>query len=275
MPRSFVFFCLLPLAVVGCGSSERAAPSLVLSGSKSMLPLLTDIRERFEQDHPRARLHIEVTTSDKGIADTRTGLADVGLVARRLHPDEMSLHAVEIARDGVAVVLHRDNPVKSLDDEQIVGLFTRRYSNWKEVGGTDRLVTPLGVSEGRSLRRVFLDHFALSPNRVKTDPGISSSEQVLAGVANRPNAIGYVCLGRAELASTKQPIRLLPLGNVPATLANLRAGRYPLTRPLLLVTRDTPTGLVKQFLDFARSDEAADLLEKHGFAPAQNQDSTR
>jgi phosphate transport system substrate-binding protein len=121
---------------------------------------------------------------------------------------------------------------------------------------------------------VFLDHFALPPPRVKPDTAFSS-EQAIEAVANHTGAIAYVCLGRAEKASATRPIRLLPLRGVAATVAEVRSGQYPLTRPLQLVTRGRAEGLVEQFLDFAGSEAVADLIEKHGFAPAAPQKQGR
>ena len=79
--------------------------------------------------------------------------------------------------------------------------------------------------------------------------------------------MGYVSLGCAEAAAARQPIRLLPLGGVSASLAQVQKGRYPFTRPLLLLTREPPAGPVRDFIDFARSSAVHDLLQKHGFVP--------
>jgi phosphate transport system substrate-binding protein len=157
--------------------------------------------------------------------------------------------------------------VKSLDDRQLAGLFSATYVNWKEVGGNDRPVTLVSFAEGRSARDAVLEYFGLPSSRMKIDPGVYSSDQAVAAVAGNPDAIAYACLGKAEIVSAKQPIRLLPLRGVAATVAEVRAGRYPLTRPLLLLTRDRPEGVVEELVSFARSEEVRDLLDKYGFAP--------
>jgi phosphate transport system substrate-binding protein len=54
---------------------------------------------------------------------------------------------------------------------------------------------------------------------------------------------------------------------VEATPQNVRAGTYPLVRPLNLVTRAPPTGLVKELIDFAQSPDIRDLVEKYHFVP--------
>ncbi|SDZ07195.1 phosphate transport system substrate-binding protein, partial [Nitrosomonas halophila] len=63
-------------------------------------------------------------------------------------------------------------------------------------------------------------------------------------------------------------IKLLPLDRIVASAANVREGSYPLARPLNLVTRETPVGLVRDFIEFARSAQVHDLVEAQYFVPA-------
>jgi phosphate transport system substrate-binding protein len=263
---------LLLSGLFGCGSSDKGPRRVVVAGSRDLAPLMEDVGRRFEETHPGVRIDVD-PADERGAADTRTGLADVGMLGRALRPDETGLHGVVVARDGIAFILNRNNPVKSLDERQLLGLFTGTYTNWREVGGSDRPVTLVGLAEGRQLREAFLERFGLPASRVKTDPAVLSGEQAIAAVAAHPDAVGYACLGKAELASAKLPIRLLPWSGVPATLAEVRAGRYPLTRPLLLLTREPAEGVIAEFIAFARSEEVQDLLEKHGLAPPRPEDN--
>lgn len=254
---------LVPVVLAGCDEAPKQPQRFVVSGSRELAPLLEEIGRRFEQSHADWRIDVD-PASERGADDVRTGLADVGMLARALRPDENGLHTTVIGRAGVAFLVHRDNPVTSLDDRQLIGLFTATYVNWKEVGGNDRPVVLVGFANGRTLREAFLEFFALPASRVRTEPPIYSSEQAITAVASNPDAIAYVCLGKAQLACAKQPVRLLPLRGVAPTLAEVEAGRYPFIRPLLLLTRERPTGIVEEFVAFARSPEVRDLLDEHG-----------
>ncbi len=258
---------LLGALACGCRRAEPSSRHLVLSGSRTMAPLLEDIGRRFEEQHPGVRVFVSPASADRALADTRSGLADIGMLGRPLRPGEVRLFGYPVARDGVAFVVHRDNPVGPLTTSQLVALFTGTVVNWKEVGGPDLPVALVRPSEGMALREVFLDYFHLLPNQVPpTPPGVGSCEHVLQAIADHPEAIGYTSLGCAEASVRRLPIRLLPLGSVPATLAQMQIGRYPFTRPLLLLTREPPTGLAEEFIAFARSAEVHDLVQKHGFA---------
>ena len=263
---------LLTSGLVGCGAEQRREPHLVVAGSRDLAPLMEDVGRRFEQAHPGVRIDVD-PAAERGAADTRAGLADVGMLGRALRPDEVGLNAVVVARDGIAFLIHRDNPVKSLDERQLLGLFKGTYTNWREVGGSDRPVKLVTLEEGRALREAFLDRFGLNSTRFPADSAVGSADQAIAAVAANPDAIAYACVGKAEIASAKLPIRVLPWNGVPATLAEVRSGRYPLTRPLLLLTRGRPEGDAAALIDLARSDDVLDLLEKHGLAPPRPEDN--
>lgn len=259
-------FLFVPAVILGCRPGELPPPrSIVVVGSRSLLPLMQDIVERFQTKHPDIRINIESGYGERAIGETRVGLADIGLLGRSLRPEETRLQGHVLARDGIAFVVHRGNPVPALQETHLVGVLTRVYTTWKDVGGSDRPIVVIGPGEGRAIRDVVLEQFALRTQQLRPDPAIGSSEQVLEAVAGQPAAIGYVSLGAAEQFARKQGIRILPFHGVPATIENVRNKTYPLIRNLLLLTRETPEGSLKVFLDYALSDEVHDLITKYGY----------
>ncbi|MCX5936934.1 MAG: phosphate ABC transporter substrate-binding protein, partial [Cyanobium sp. LacPavin_0920_WC12_MAG_62_9] len=96
------------------------------------------------------------------------------------------------------------------------------------------------------------------------------NQQGILTVAKDPNAIAYVSIGTASYEASKgSPIRLLPLDGQPATLAAVRSGRYPLSRPLNLVTLIPPPEGAKPLLTYARSAAVDALIEKQFFVVPQ------
>ena len=87
-------------------------------------------------------------------------------------------------------------------------------------------------------------------------------------VARDPLAITYMSLGEsARCRRVGVAVKLLPVQGVAASTEQVRAGNFPLARPLTLVTRGLPQGLAKRFLEFALSSEVTDLVEGHNFVP--------
>lgn len=267
MPTRWLLVCCLLVGCMatGCRQPERKLRNLVLTGSGGMLPLLRDIGDRFESSHAGVRVDVQAGGSTRAISDTRQGLADIGMIARSLKPEEAMLHATPIAQDAVCIIVNRTNPVQMLSDDQIVLMYTRGVSNWKEVGGLDLPIVLVHMADGRALLDLFLDHFKLRSTQVRADALIQDSEQGLQAVASWPGAIAYVSCSRAEGVREDLPIRSLPSEGIAPTTEHVRDGTYPLSRPLQLVTRETPKGLAAEFIDFARSNAVLDLIEKHHF----------
>ncbi|MEB3354066.1 MAG: substrate-binding domain-containing protein [Cyanobacteriota bacterium] len=84
-------------AVAGC--SAASGTKLSLSGSSTVAPLAAEIAKRYEASHPGTRVDVQTGGSSRGIADARSGMAQIGLVSRALKPEEADLQATTIAID--------------------------------------------------------------------------------------------------------------------------------------------------------------------------------
>lgn len=243
---------------------------LVITGSSTMAPLVAEIGKRFETRHPDVRVDVQSGGSSRGIADVIKEIADIGMASRALKPQEQHLHGSVIAHDGITMILHTSNPVQELTDDQIRSIYTGGITNWNQVGGTEAPITVVNKAEGRSTLELFLDNFQLSNRDIHPHVIIGDNEQGIKTVAGNPHAIGYVSIGTAQYDATHGiPIKLLPLQHIQATIETVREGTFPLSRPLTLVTKASPTGPIKTFIDFAQSSQVHDLILKQYFVPLQ------
>lgn len=257
---------LLALLVTGCGRSE--AERLVITGSSTVAPLVNEIARRYEQQHPGIRVDVQTGGSSRGINDARSGLAHIGMASRALKPGEDDLQAHAIAVDGIALIVHRDNSVMSLNTAQVRAIFTGQTRDWSEVGGGAGPITVINKAEGRATLELFLSYFSLKNPEIRADVVIGDNEQGLKTLVSDRQAISYVSIGAAEAAEQRgDPVRRLSKDGVEASTAALREGRYPLTRPLNLVTQAAPSDTVQAFIAYARSPEVHDLVTQFSFVP--------
>jgi phosphate transport system substrate-binding protein len=241
---------------------------LTITGSSTVAPLIAEIGKRFEKLHPNTRVDVQSGGSGRGLADARSGIANIGMVSRALKSDEADVQGAIVAYDGVSIILHASNPVRELTDAQIKAIFTGQVINWKDIGGKDQKITVVNKAEGRSTLEVFSGYYGLKNSEIKSQVVIGDNQQGIKTVAGNPGAIGYVSIGAAEFEVTnKTPIKLLALNGVAATSANVQSGKFPLSRPLNLVTKSKPDGVVKLFIEFARSAAADDLVKAQFFVP--------
>ena len=268
-PQKIWGWVLALCMAVGLNSTALAdAQKLVLTGSSTIAPLALEIGKRFEKLNPGVRVDVQSGGSTRGVNDARAGLADIGMASRTLNPEERDLIAHRIAMDGIGIILHQKNPVKSLYDEQIRAIYTGKITNWQQLGGEDRKITVVNKAEGRSTLELFLHHFLLKNPQIRAHVVIGDNQQGIKTVAGNVGAIGYVSIGTAEYEEAHgTPIHLLPMAGVPATVANVRAGRFPLSRPLNLLCQGAPAGLAKRFIEFAQSAAVDDLVTAQYFVP--------
>lgn len=245
--------------------------TIEVTGSSTIAPLIMEIGKRFESLHPAVRVNVQMGGSSRGIADSRQGLAEIGMVSRDLKSDEADLKHFAIARDGVCMIVHAENPLSELNRKQVIDIYTRKVANWKDLGGTDAKITVVNKAEGRSTLEVFLDYFKLKAEQIEADIIIGDNEQGVKTVSTSPAAIGYVSVGTAQFdKDAGVPIKLLSIGGVDASVATVADGTFPISRTLNLITKNEPTGLVKQFIDFATSPDVHDLVRELAFVPLEN-----
>lgn len=251
-----------------CDAFAGAEKRLLLTGSSTMTPLVKEIAKRFEVMYPGVSIEVQAGGSGRGIADVRQGRADIGMASRPLKDDEQDLFGFAIARDGVCIILHRDNPVKSLTNRQIVDIYTGMITNWKKVGGRDAPITVLNATAGYSSAELFTHHFNINHSEIKANRIVGDNPTRIKAVSENPNAIVYVSVGEAERkAQGGAPIKLLPVEGVAANSRNVRSGDFPISRPLLLVTSSLPRGLAKAFIEFSLSPQVTELILAHDFVP--------
>ncbi len=265
--RLIVMLLVAGLLLAGCG--ERDHDTLILTGSSTVAPPLSDIAADFEAANPGVRVDIQSGGSSRGIVDVRRGTADLGMSSRDLRADEDDLLSHLVARDGISLLVHRANPVTNLSDEQVRKLFRGEIPNWSELGDFDAPVTIVHKGEGRATLEVFLEHFQLNNGEVKPDLIVGENQQGIRSVAGNRGAIGYVSIGAAtHEAESGTPIRSLAIDGVTPDADTVARGDYPLTRNLILVSNGPPEGLLADFLTFVHSDTGGQRFQKHFFTPA-------
>ena len=194
-----------------------------------MLPLSQKSEKRFETFHPQWRVDVQTGGSSRGISDTRQNLADIGMASRSLKADEHDLRGTVIAYDGIGFIVHRSNPIEALQPQDIIGIYTGQLSNWKELGGRDAPITVVNKAEGRAT------HSNCSSNSFNYIAG-KSTRMWLLGITNKGlkpwrgirTPSGMFSIGTAEYDSAHGiPIKLLRLGDIPASLKNGSGGALP------------------------------------------------
>jgi phosphate transport system substrate-binding protein len=245
-----------------------ASGKLLITGASTMTPMVVAIGNRFSTMHPGVQIEVQTVGSAGGIDDVRKRRADIGMVARALTDNESGLYSFAIARDGICLIVHKDNPVRSLTNQQVFDIYTGKINRWSRVGGKDAPVVPINVREGLGSVELFTHYFGIKYADIKAPIVVGEDLERVKALIENPNGITYVSIGTAQQqADTGAPIKLLPLNGVAATTKNVRTGNFPISRPLVLLTKEVPTGLVKDFITYSLSSQITDIVSQHHFVP--------
>ena len=251
------------------GTQEAVSTRLILTGSSTLAPLLTDLAASYERLHPEVRIDVQSGGSGRGIRDARSGVADFGMVSRDLYAEESDLKVWTIAQDGVGLIVHASNPVRGFTADQVRAIYRGEITDWSLLGGDPGPITVVHKAAGRATLGVFLEHFELKNPEVKADILAGENEHAIKTIAGDPRAIGYVSIGNAEEDILHGvAIRLVDLEGVPATSEQVSAGIFPMTRALNLVALETPqAGLAADFLRYVTSSEANQQIREFSYSP--------
>ena len=278
-PHAAAALALICASLASCqsenASDQAALPAsaeirgkLLLTGSNTIAPLMAEIAQRFQLLHPKVAINIEMGGSARGVSDARDGQSDIGMVSRVLTDKEQDLKGFPVARDGVGLIVHIDNPVTTLGAAQISDIFSGRIKNWNKVGGKNAPISVINRENGRGIVELFTQHFKITYGAIQAQAVVGDNALAIKAMTARPNAISMMSVIVAEgYIKAGVPIKLVALDGVAATRSNILTGNYPLARPLTLVTPMLPRGLAKSFIEYSLSSQVVDIVEKLGFVP--------
>ena len=271
---------VLTLALAACGSKNDTntndnsndtnndnAPAAVTGtvatdGSTSMEKVIGALSESFMANNADTTVTYNPTGSGAGITAVQEGTCDIGLSSRALKDEEKAagLKETVLAYDGIAIIVHPDNPVSDLTIEQIAQLYTGEVTNWKDVGGNDAEVVLIGREAASGTRDGF-ESITGTKEKCQYRQELTSTGDVITTVSQNPDAIGY-----ASLASIKDSVKALNVDGVTPSEATVKDGSYKVQRPFVLVTVEGKalTPVAQAFFDYATSSDAAAIIAKAG-----------
>lgn len=253
--------------LVGCGGGttdeENKLTGVVnTDGSTSMDKVVKGLAEVFMSENSGVTVNYTGSGSGAGVEAVLSGTADIGLASRGLKEQEVAEGAVAhvIALDGVAVIIHPDNPVADLSDEQIAKIFTGELSNWSQVGGADAVIAVYGREAGSGTRSAF-EEIVGGVDKCAYINEYSSTGDMVGSVAGNPNAIGY-----ASLASVNENVKVVKVNGVDCTEETIQDGSYQIQRPFVMITKEGTvlSEAAQAFLDYAKSEAAAEIIALAG-----------
>lgn len=283
--------CMLLALMLGTAAMAEcpaidAANYPVVDGSTATLPLsyrLMEAATGVDEDTAKASItHNKTTGSFYSLVD---GDADLLLVYEPSQDawDYAKSQGVEleiqpIGYDAPVFLINDGNPVESVTQDQIVGIYSGEITNWSQVGGEDLEIVAYqrvetSGSQVMMKAQVMKDvPMTDAPTTLRTTE-MGELVDAIASYRNTANSIGYSVYYYIDNMYMQQGIKLLAIDGVAPTNETIASGEYPYRQPFYAVIRaDVPADSPARALyDWLATAEGRALVEAAGYvaAPAE------
>ncbi|WP_137886516.1 phosphate ABC transporter substrate-binding protein PstS family protein [Pseudomonas sp. 2FE] len=260
-------------------------------GSDTLANLMTLWAEEYKRLYPNVNIQIQAAGSSTAPPALTEGTANLGPMSRKMKDVELQAFeekhgykptAIPVAVDALAVFVHKDNPIKSLDMAQVDGIFSAtrlcggtNVKTWGDLGLTGDLAKKPVQLFGRNSVSGTYGYFkeeALCKGdfkgNVNEQPGSAS---VVQSISQSLNGIGYSGIGY-KTASVKA-VALSKKGGeaYDANEENALNGKYPLSRFLFVYVNKAPNKplapLEAEFVKLVLSQAGQQVVVKDGYIP--------
>jgi phosphate transport system substrate-binding protein len=250
--------------VVNLGNNESRISSILMNNRAAV------------NGHQVVAVDIAAHGSSTGFGALKTFEADIAAASRPAKQKEidsltvltdLTSQASEhiLAIDGLAIIIHPNNPIEELSVEQVSALFSGEITNWSQLGGNSGRVNIYARDNNSgtwdSFKGMVLGKSTLSYDALRFE----SNDELSDTVSQDTNGIGFVGLPSVRQAK----LIAISAGTAKAlkpTRLTVATEDYALSRRLYLYTDDEPSNIhVRPFIQFSLSEEGQKIVAKNGF----------
>lgn len=124
----------VPVQKVSTFLSDKSKGEITIQGSTSAAPLIKAMIKDYKRYNPNAKISMKLSDSSQGLTAAIRGECDLAVSSRDLKDYESELlTAKAFAKDGIAMIVHKENPIKDLSVKQMKKLYDGDCKNWSDL----------------------------------------------------------------------------------------------------------------------------------------------
>jgi phosphate transport system substrate-binding protein len=250
-----------------------------IKGSDTMVNAAQGLAEEFMKDYPYIYVSVTGGGSGVGIASLINKTCDLATASRDIKPKEIELAKKQgvypreftTAFDGIMLIVHKNNPIGKISIEDLHHIYTGKTTSWKELGGKDIKIVALSREMNSGTYTYFKEKVIQLDKKDSRDEFssdvllLSSSQAIVEEVSQNEGAIGYLGMGYMSDRTKSLELTKDNRAYYYPNMENVQSKKYPLARPLFMLTNGDPSGNLKIFMDFVLSPKGQEQFQKNGF----------
>ena len=247
-----VFALTIPFIADLHGSEPELSGTCLVAGNGPERYAIEALGKEFEALHPRTSIDFFWHENSRPVEEVQSGDADIavtGLIDKQL-PSTI------VAWDGIAVVTNFANPIGEMTTDHLKNIFTGKLKYWSEVveDGPETRIRVINRSWNQNIRQGFEKLINISNKDSRRTRIVETETQTFKAINGDIYSISYVSMGPALKARRDgYGVTLQFIDNIEPEYQTVLDGTYPLRRPVVLVTQDTPSPIAKAFLNYVLS----------------------
>jgi phosphate transport system substrate-binding protein len=247
----------------GPGQFTCVSGSITASGSTALQPFVDAVAKKYQAKCSSAHITVLPGGSKKGLADAENGTSQIGNSDVFASSTQADLVDHQVAVVIFAMIVNPEvTGVSDIKTSDLVGIYTGKITNWKQVGGPDKTITvisrPTTSGTRATFKKYILGGLNESPSKAQ-NLTVDSTGTVLQTVEQTSGSIGYVTLGAAAAAGSS--VVVLKIDGQDATPANVASNAYKFWNIEHMYTKGPPSGLTQAFLNYMTSPDADAVAE--------------
>ena len=233
--------------------------------SVSNVGYLTELAKEYEKQ-TGVKILVRGGGTIIGIEDVRTGKVDFAASCRnKVAGDPEDIKFIRVAWDALVFIVHKTNPVDNISLDDVREIYSGKIINWRQLDG-DNLPIKVFISRAKkglsgvegSTKDMVLK--GKEPVATQNTLSLASTGIVEQMVEDTPE--GFATTGYSS--ARKRDVKILKLNGVYPDKKNIANDRYPLRRPLFLLTPKNPKPAVTKFIEFVLSKKGQHFISSQG-----------
>lgn len=116
-------------------AGAKGEGTIKVGGSSSVSPVMEKLAEAYRKINTKVTIEVNTSDSSTGVSAVVEGIADIGMASRELKKSEIEkgIEGQAIAKDGIVVVINKENTIEDITLNQLKGIYTGEITTWEKL----------------------------------------------------------------------------------------------------------------------------------------------